>query len=1052
MNYVDFFKERIKHELSHAPNDKAFVDSLFVKIKDDILSAGSLLGLHTVNEITLKSYFETAKREYLSVNPIDPGLTYSLTKKGFKTWLEQNRENDIQWSYSDRYFKYLLKTGRSHKVAEETRRSSLSIVKKIADPKSENSVYVKGLVVGAVQSGKTGNFNAVINRSIDCGYGLIIVLSGIMEDLRSQTQRRIETDVIGEGRNIDRGSIGKKGVGEIERFGPLGDSNVKQVKSITSIESDFNQALLDSEFSLNDINILVCKKNVSVLRNLIVWLHDCLEDGKTQHNIPFLLLDDEADNASLNNLGAKGNEYASKTNSQIRALLALFNRKTYLGYTATPFANVLQDRNDTPDEKYIEKYKTKGNQLEKELNREGNIFPDDFIELLDPPSNYVGAKQIFETLIPIENSTEDNDKIPLIAPPVKDYINSFPSRVIETDEGQIVGVENYTQQEWDEKIGESGYLNFYSFREYRKGTHAPKKEDSFPKELPESLIEAVNCFLLTLAIRESRIKSMIQSELYQPHNTMLVHISRFTNWQITTKKLLEKYVAQRVADIKNFPPIKSSQVYNELEHTWNKHYAHIVEYIKLYVPKGYEDEFMIPIVFDSIKRILPIAVDGIEIKAINSTTKDRLEYPKHSPKKYIAIGGNRLSRGFTLEGLSINYFIRTTNYSDALLQMGRWFGYRPGYLDCCKIFTTQDSLDKFNSTTRCIEELEIEFKKMEQQGKDPKSFELRVRKHPGALEITRPSILKNAKTVKWSYQDQLEMTTQFTVQKEQIESVWENFRLNIAPCFNKKESDLLTYKTTGSDVIEILRKQPNNFDSDRINQMAMFIELCNSKGLLQNWTIALKTTGTAGIVKSDFLNINPEICGNMQLATRTGPSALSRDFESFLKDRKFKATGKSANIMSSTLDMAVTLKSDEINEAKETFYKHKAHELIRAGKAKTKEDALSLAREYKTIPESYFRSRLTENEGILIVYLFDSHFTFNQNGKNSKDEYVKSEFKEFIDKENIDLEIPLVGYAIGFPPIKNDPGGIYMQGDYDLDLKNDEDLGDEGDFLTDINE
>ena len=257
---------------------------------------------------------------------------------------------------------------------------------------------------------------------------------------------------------------------------------------------------------------------------------------------------------------------------------------------------------------------------------------------------------------------------------------------------------------------------------------------------------------------------------------------------------------------------------------------------------------MIPIVFDSIKRILPIAVDGIEIKAINSTTKDSLEYPKHSPKKYIAIGGNRLSRGFTLEGLSINYFIRTTNYSDALLQMGRWFGYRPGYLDCCKIFTTQDSLDKFNSTTRCIEELEIEFKKMEQQGKDPKSFELRVRKHPGTLEITRPSLLKNAKTVKWSYQDQLEMTTQFIVEKRQIESVWENFKLNIAPNFNKKESDLLTYKTTGTEIIKILMNQPNNFDSDRNNQMAMFIELCNSKGLLQNWTIALKSTGTAGII------------------------------------------------------------------------------------------------------------------------------------------------------------------------------------------------------------
>jgi hypothetical protein len=242
----------------------------------------------------------------LSLNTIDPGISHALMKKGFVTWLNAERVASIDWNYSERYFKYLLKTGRSQKVVDETRRSSLSIIKKIADPKSKSTVYSKGLVVGAVQSGKTGNFNAVINRAIDTGYGLIIVLSGIMEDLRSQTQKRIESDVIGEGRDLDTNTIGKKGVGEIERFGPMGNSSIGQVKTITSADSDFSRALLDADFSLNDVNVLVCKKNVSVLRNLIVWLHDYLEEDKLRHNIPFLILDDEADNASLNNLGSKG--------------------------------------------------------------------------------------------------------------------------------------------------------------------------------------------------------------------------------------------------------------------------------------------------------------------------------------------------------------------------------------------------------------------------------------------------------------------------------------------------------------------------------------------------------------------------------------------------------------------------------------------------------------------------------------------------------------------------------------------------------------------------
>jgi hypothetical protein len=496
-----------------------------------------------------------------------------------------------------------------------------------------------------------------------------------------------------------------------------------------------------------------------------------------------------------------------------------------------------------------------------------------------------------------------------------------------------------------------------------------------------------------------------------------------------------------VADIKNYPPIKTSPVYSHLENVWNKHYAHIVENIKLYLPMGYEDEFMVPIVFDAIKRILPNAVEGIEVKAINSFTKDKLEYPKNSPKKYIAIGGNRLSRGFTLEGLTINYFIRTTNYSDALLQMGRWFGYRPGYLDCCKIFTTQDSLDKFNSTTRCIEELEIEFKKMEHQGKDPKSFELRVRKHPGALEITRPSILKNAKTVKWSYQDQLEMTTQFTVEKEKIESVWQNFKTNIAPKFRQgTKSDLLTFETNGKEILEILRNQPNNFKTELVNQMSMFIELCNSQELLKKWTVALKITGAARYLDPNIANIDDQICEKIQLSLRTGPSKESGDFNVFLKEKIFKATGKSANIMSSPLDMSVTLNLAQIDMAKESFYKHKAKELIRKEKAKNEAEAQKLAREFKTIPESYFRSKLSEEEGVLIIYLIDSKYSFNQ---YSKDEQLQKTFLEFADRENIDFDIPLVGYAIGFPPIKNDPGGIYMQGDYDLDSEDDEDTGDE---------
>src|SRR5690606_304374 len=216
---------------------------------------------------------------------------------------------------------------------------------------------------------------------------------------------------------------------------------------------------------------------------------------------------------------------------------------------------------------------------------------------------------------------------------------------------------------------------------------------------------------------------------------------------------------------------------------------------------------------------------------------------------------------------------------DALLQMGRWFGYRPGYLDCCKIFTTQDSLDKFNSTTKCIEELETEFKKMEEQGKDPNSFVLRVRKHPGALQITRPSILKNAIEVRWSYQDQLQMTTRFNVQKINIEKVWKNFITNIAPNFNERNETLLTYQTSGKEIIEILQ-QPNNFNdgTGRLNQMVMFIKLCIEKGLLNDWAVALKISGNAPEpMMAKELNLDRNLTSEVFLARRSGPKMNSDD-------------------------------------------------------------------------------------------------------------------------------------------------------------------------------
>ncbi len=1042
----------------------AYFLNLLPEIKDSVIQVIKYYGYHEIDEVTLKNYFETSKNQYLSLNPINIDPSNSLNKKGVSSWLTTERKEEMEnsWNYSDRYFSLLEKAGRSEKVIEETKRTSLEILGKIGDPKSSKEFYVKGLVVGSVQAGKTQNFNAVINRAIDAGYGLIIVFAGLMEDLRNQTQLRIESDVIGEGLDIDTDTLVKKGVGTIRRFGNLGDSSVRQVISITSAKSDFKKSLLDADFSLNHTNILVCKNNVSVLRNLIVWLHDYLEENKDQHDIPLLILDDEADNASLNNEGKKGREYASKTNGHIRALLALFKRKTYLGYTATPFANILADRNDAPENNWTVKYKIRGQTEEKALPRVDNLFPDDFIVLLNPPTNYIGAKQIFETIKPIDNKLEL--KIPLVEI-VNDNIEYFPYRVYYDENiGNLIGVEKISSQsEWNEKFGQFGsYNNFSSYQDYRRQTRTSKPEDDFPRNLPDSIKESILCFILSIAIRESRKPAMANSSMYNQHHSMLIHISRYTLWQNRLKDLIDLYVLELQADLQMDAPNDPGSVFTTFEKIWFKYYSNIIENISDYLPKGYEDEFLKPISFETIKNdFLVDAIKGIEIKAINSLTGDKLVYPKSTPKKYIAIGGNRLSRGFTLEGLSINYFVRSTDYSDALLQMGRWFGYRPGYLDCCKLFITLDSMEKYDLVTRTIEELEIEFKKMEEKvpPRTPENFILRVKKHPGALKITRPAILKDTMEVNWSYQDLLEQTTRFDITKNKIEKVWAQFKSNVVgkytfmPKLNKEGSTpgFLTAHTDIDGIIGLLKNE-NNFGVETCGSILKFLERCSLVNKLTNWTIAIKTTGRAkenegkGLLKASESGLPMDI----SMTIRRGPGkdeGVKYFRNKFIEDKVFGASGRSANLISAGLDMAVLLTEDEIKAAEKEFILNRKKYYREKYQDWSNERIVETANNVN-IPERVYREKMSDQEGLLVIYILDPYYVFLQE-KGKED----VELKSIVENEEIDLNVPLIGYAIGFPPIDPDPGGVYVHGNYGFEEDEESDLnGDNSEIPEDANE
>lgn len=876
-------------------------------------------------------------------------------KKEYNRWIKQ-RTPSIQWNYFDRYLKYLKDKGRPADVIKSMEQSTEAIIERLGDPYKQLHELQKGLVLGAVQSGKTANFNGVINRAIDAGYDLVIVFSGIMEDLRSQTQKRINHDVIG------LGEIGEKinqpvGVGQVQQFGK---SNIYQITSITSASEDFRKSRVDSNSDFINQRILVCKKNVGVLTNLIYWLKSSMSEGSNKLPQSLLVIDDEADNASLNNLGYKGAMYASKVNGHIRALLDLFKRRSYLGYTATPFANILQDQHGARDESnaWNIRFRYNGKEQLIECSLSPGLFPDKFIYKLATPSSYLGPKRFFST----GREQEGDKKIPLI---------------------ETIPLDDMDQDHFFEEN----------------------------TSLPKSLTDAVDCFILSIALREARRNVLRTLPGYTDHHTMLVHISRFISEQTNIAQLIDKYVRYLTKRINDESITDPNGIYERLRLQWNRFFAFKVANIKSYLPSDYNTDGLEPKTWNEISELLPEAISNILVKAINSSTGHKLEYLDGTRRKYIAIGGDRLSRGFTLEGLTINYFLRDTNYYDTLLQMGRWFGYRPGYIDACRLFIDFSTEEKYNFITAALCELEEQIENMEIQKKSPKEFELRIRKHPDVLKITRPAILKNAVDVRFSFQDNVQQSTFFKIEKDTLRDSWNAF----SNLYNE-----LTFELTGEkegfymlegdkDLLFRFLDLPGCYLPEPFmkNNLKSYINLCADDGKLTKWRIAIKRTGAGRKWKKNGMDLT--------LTKRSAPGKNDENqYYNQLKDELlFTASGKSMNIMTSGMDESVGLPKKDIDNAIAAFRKFKMEKFME--NSNITEEQARIDAEKITVPGWIFRKVRPENEGLLLIYLMDLEIIFKEDDLN-----------KMAKAKQIDTSIPMIGYALSFPQIKNDPGGIYL--------------------------
>lgn len=575
-----------------------------------------------------------------------------ITSADYEPWLAAVKR-DRSWDRWLAYKQLLMQQGRPLKVIDELDEFSDEVLDLAGDPALGGVWSRRGLVLGDVQSGKTGTYLALFNKAADAGYRLFIILAGNTEVLRQQTQAR-----------VDEAFIGRDSAGEIRRPGTdvtptrhIGVGNIRrdlaQSIGMTTALTDFRR----SSYEATNITIqtdaahpyvFVVKKNKSILTALTKWLKDQAHSSDGRLSVPVLVLDDESDYASIN---TREDSNPTAINQAIRDVLDLFARSSYVAFTATPFANIFIDH-----------------------GVENDLFPRNFVYALEAPSNYVGSEVTFGT---------------------------------------------------SEDVRTEGVHELDDVEDILPLRHRVSADVS---NLPDSLIAATRTFFLANAIRDLR------DDAGKPR-AMLVNVSRFKAVQGQVHALLEQRVAEMrsAIELHHADPGTTDSEISALRNVFADEYAGC------------------GVSWSDVIGTLAGSIHDLRVRLFNSDRDRTLEAEDRSwdrPARMIAVGGDVLSRGLTLEGLMVSYFHRKVAASDTLMQMARWFGYRDGYQDLCRIWINAESADDYRYSADMIDDLRTDLRLMRRQERTPEDFGLAVKKHPGALLITARNKMKNAEAAR----------------------------------------------------------------------------------------------------------------------------------------------------------------------------------------------------------------------------------------------------------------------------------------------------------------
>ncbi|MBE1237991.1 Z1 domain-containing protein [Phaeovibrio sulfidiphilus] len=712
------------------------------------------------------------------------------SEKDHIPWLDAERKKG--WTYWNRYSQY-METHIPWTALDALDAGTDEILSQLEDPKRKGHWDRRGLVVGHVQSGKTSNYTGLICKAADAGYKIIIVLAGLHNNLRAQTQIRLDEGFLGYATIPNAAELPAAGVGEIDT-----DMSVRPNAATNRGEKgDFNTA------TANTMNIspeqkpwlFVVKKNKTVLERLLYWIRNHVTDQvdletgrKLVTNLPLMMIDDESDHGSVDTgedvvdeFGNPDLEHEPKTiNGLIRSILNHFSRKAYVGYTATPFANIfIHSRGETQQ-------------------HGPDLFPAAFITSLAAPSNYIGPGRVFGSA----SSTPEN--LPLVR-----------------------SLSDSEFHEWMPRQHKNGYQPRW------KGQ----------SQVPDSLAESIRAFVYACSVRKLRGQG-------NQHSSMLVHVTRYTSVQKNVLYQVEEYVRDLKGRYTRAIELEELEAFmrTEYENTFSRGMLSIRSALV-------EGETLEDFSWQDIRGVLPDVLSDIRVREINGTAKDALDYNDNETTglKVIAIGGDKLARGLTLEGLCTSYFLRTTRMYDTLMQMGRWFGYRDGYLDVCRLYTSHEMVEWFGHIADASEELRQEFDNMVAAGANPKQFGLRVKSH-SVLTVTSRAKMKSARPMLITYSGDLLQTIVFSNHKNEISSNFiatDRFLSALGPSTDlnnqhfipkgQKWNGHLWRNVAATDVVSFLRAYRTHPASFRIMSalIADFIEEMNKDGELTAWTIAL---------------------------------------------------------------------------------------------------------------------------------------------------------------------------------------------------------------------